>query len=422
MASPAELQQMSTATNRVTTSRARHPELDAFLRSKGGRIIDFVRLLPGLGLPPAHLSSPRTSVIQGLNTASAKATETLIDSTATFSKCMNPSCPFDEERTVSLQSAGKRSELLKCRSCKMARYCSASCQKAHWKVHKPQCASWAQMPAARAPSETRMSVLQDVTAFSERATQLVQAAAWPLTALAAAWRQSSHLPPVLLVEIEPHASGARFAAPIPFSVTCWQMTLDDITGKPEQHGDTHGRGRPVHDWLVSEGWATLFAKVALDDGVLVPGLRPRTAHGDAIRSGEAMFCIVTTPQRESVYTKGMMLWHSYPMADVRSRLCVPDGFRMGATPASSLTAMEALASSVGLLVAPAVDADEAVMHTSGYTAKQLKASRTTQLCADLWLGGASSNAVGDDFLGRMDNMNSTKRRVWALLALKQGIE
>lgn len=59
---------------------------------------------------------------------------------------------------------------LTCSRCKMAFYCSADCQKVHWKVHKPVCVDWALLAAVydRLPDQVtfqgRKAVLMDAFA------------------------------------------------------------------------------------------------------------------------------------------------------------------------------------------------------------------------------------------------------------------
>eukprot|EP00985_Skeletonema_marinoi_P001264 scaffold514_cov121-Skeletonema_marinoi.AAC.3 len=53
-------------------------------------------------------------------------------------KCCNDQCPLPER-------VAERSSLLYCTACKLVQYCSAECQKAHWKYHKHQCTSIAKL-------------------------------------------------------------------------------------------------------------------------------------------------------------------------------------------------------------------------------------------------------------------------------------
>ena len=52
--------------------------------------------------------------------------------------CVNDECPLPGR-------CAERSSLLYCTGCKMAHYCSAGCQKTHWKYHKHQCACLAKL-------------------------------------------------------------------------------------------------------------------------------------------------------------------------------------------------------------------------------------------------------------------------------------
>eukprot|EP00984_Skeletonema_dohrnii_P002078 scaffold691_cov196-Skeletonema_dohrnii-CCMP3373.AAC.6 len=53
-------------------------------------------------------------------------------------KCCNNQCPLPER-------VAERSSLLYCTACKLVQYCSAKCQKAHWKYHKHQCTGIAKL-------------------------------------------------------------------------------------------------------------------------------------------------------------------------------------------------------------------------------------------------------------------------------------
>lgn len=46
------------------------------------------------------------------------------------------------QKAQECENCGKlreQTKLFKCGGCKMSSYCSAACQKAHWKIHKPKC-------------------------------------------------------------------------------------------------------------------------------------------------------------------------------------------------------------------------------------------------------------------------------------------
>jgi radical SAM protein with 4Fe4S-binding SPASM domain len=78
----------------------------------------------------------------------------------TIEICANTgSCPNNEARTkfvsdkflngvvASAQAASQVAKLRDCSRCRMAKYCSAACQKAHWATHKAICKQLAPSPA-----------------------------------------------------------------------------------------------------------------------------------------------------------------------------------------------------------------------------------------------------------------------------------
>jgi len=71
-------------------------------------------------------------------------------SNATAAVPTAPTAPVDVLDSEQCHSCGKRerenAKLLVCSKCKLAKYCTADCQKQHWKVHKPHCS----VPSARA--------------------------------------------------------------------------------------------------------------------------------------------------------------------------------------------------------------------------------------------------------------------------------
>jgi hypothetical protein len=127
---PPRMNRRSALTALVEIARAspeRSGERDTFYQ----RLLSFGG--PGLGLTQAQAGgkwSKADDVQASLETARKVTNTSECERLQTITMCDNPAC----------QALKQAAQLLKCSGCKRASYCDHSCQRAHWDLHKKECA------------------------------------------------------------------------------------------------------------------------------------------------------------------------------------------------------------------------------------------------------------------------------------------
>ena len=232
-----------------------------------------------------------TTVHFSPRTDTERAREAQAASFFSSAACGNVEC--DHRRT------GKFVKLEMCSRCRLIGYCGVACQTVHWQEHKVLCKSL-RVPKS---SDTSIPVNLSLAAFHRAATALCVGASGPIALLNWIWRQNSGyagdipfleesigeklthpFPPIVLIELEENMQP-------PIAMRISQVNIYDVKD-------------PTFEWLNTSLNFT---------NILVTTLRDATVVGRALRSGERVFCVVTTTARDPRRTKIMSLTHAVPM-------------------------------------------------------------------------------------------------------------
>jgi hypothetical protein len=224
----------------------------------------------------------------------ALSREAIAASAQTSGVCYNLSCD--------LRRTGEFKELSLCSRCRCVGYCSVACQRAHWPEHKMLCKQHAaDLKAAPTDGPEHIIVDTAAAAFSRCATAAVVGASGPIAALSWIWRASTgyageipdkgRLPPVVLIEFPDTASPC--APPIAMRIS---ELLDPLCIDPTNFNSA---------WLSGMMFPRFFVGLVSSPG---------DAIGAQLRSGERVFCIVTTPARDPRRTKWLTLVHCVPVS------------------------------------------------------------------------------------------------------------